>query len=134
TGGTVADEIATVIRNWDTYTYFFIHVKGMDSAGEDGNFEKRVTVIEEIDAALPVLLEKRPDVFVVTGDHSTPALLKSHSWHPVPLLLSSAYARHSGSGTFAEAECARGNLGRLPAVCLLPLMLANGKKLKKFGA
>lgn len=130
----VEDEIGTLAGNFDKYTYFFMHVKGMDSAGEDGSFDKRVKVIEEIDAALPRLLDLKPDVLAVTGDHSTPALLKSHSWHPCPLLVHSEYARRSGAHAFSERECARGDLGRLAAVHVLPIMLANAKRLRKFGA
>ena len=134
TGATIADEFKTVAEKWSDYTYFFVHVKGTDSAGEDGDYDRRVQVIEEMDEALPALLELKPDVLVVTGDHSTPAILASHSWHPVPMLLHSAYSRHSRAHGFNEIECARGNLGRLAAKHVLPLMLANGKKLKKFGA
>jgi 2,3-bisphosphoglycerate-independent phosphoglycerate mutase len=134
TGSSVADEFRAVAQSWAEHTYFFVHVKGTDSAGEDGDFDRRVRVIEEIDEALPALLDLKPDVLVVTGDHSTPAILASHSWHPVPLLLHSRYSRHSRANAFNEIECARGNLGRLPAVHVMPLMLANGKRLQKFGA
>jgi len=134
TGTSIADEIATVARSWTDHTYFFIHVKGTDSAGEDGDYDRRVRVIEEMDEALPALLDLKPDVLAVTGDHSTPAILEAHSWHPVPLLLHSRYSRHSRANAFNESECARGNLGRIPAVHLMPLMLANGKRLQKFGA
>lgn len=134
TGESVRDQLNTLAENFDKYTYFFIHVKGMDSGGEDGNFEKRVKTIEEVDAVLPELLNLKPDVLAVTGDHSTPALLASHSWHPVPLLLHSKYARRSGASNFTERECARGDLGRFQAVHLLPIMLGNAKRLKKFGA
>lgn len=134
TGETVADEIRTIADNYGKYTYFFMHVKGMDSSGEDGNFDKRVTVIEELDAALPALLDLKPDVLAVTGDHSTPALLKSHSWHPVPLMIHSPYTRHSHAAGFSESECAHGDLGRISAVHVLPIMLGNALRLKKFGA
>ncbi len=134
TGTSVEDQVNTLASNWDKYTYFFFHVKGMDSGGEDGNFEKRVKVIEEIDAALPKLMDLKPDVFVITGDHSTPAMMESHSWHPVPFLIHSEYVRHSGAASFCERECAHGNLGRLASVHMLPLMLGNAKRLKKFGA
>ncbi len=134
TGSSIADEFRTLSDNWAEHTYFFVHIKGTDSAGEDGDYDRRVSVIEELDEALPALLDLKPDVLAVTGDHSTPALLASHSWHPVPLLLHSLYSRHSRANAFNESECARGNLGRIPAVQLMALMLANGRRLKKFGA
>jgi 2,3-bisphosphoglycerate-independent phosphoglycerate mutase len=134
TGTSVEDQIKTLAANWEKYTYFFFHVKGMDSGGEDGNFDKRVKIIEEVDAALPKLMKLKPDVLAVTGDHSTPAMLASHSWHPVPMLIHSEYVRHSGAASFGERECARGNLGRLASVNVLPIMLGNAKRLKKFGA
>ncbi len=103
-------------------------------AGEDGNFKLKVKALEEIDRVIPSLLRLKPDVLVVTGDHSTPALLKGHSWHPNPVLLHSRYTRPDGIRRFTERSCSKGQLGRFPAVHLLPLMLANGLKLKKFGA
>ena len=116
------------------YPRIMNHVKGMDSGGEDGNFEKRVKIAEEIDAALPKLMKLKPDVLAITGDHSTPAMLASHSWHPVPVLIHSEYVRHSGAASFCERECEHGNLGRLASVHVLPIMLGNAKRLKKFGA
>ncbi len=134
-GETVEDEFRAALERWDEYDYFFIHVKKTDSYGEDGNYTAKVGVIEQVDAALPLLLEKEPAVFAFTGDHSTPALLASHSWHPVPVLLKSPVCRRSRARRFTEHECAvAGNLGRLPSMCLLPLMLANAGRLKKFGA
>ena len=103
-------------------------------AGEDGNFKMKVKALEEIDRVIPSILKLKPDVLVVTGDHSTPSLLKGHSWHPNPILLHSKYLRPDGIRRFTERYCQKGQLGRFPAVHLLPLMLANGLKLKKFGA
>ncbi|MEA1959637.1 MAG: 2,3-bisphosphoglycerate-independent phosphoglycerate mutase [Chloroflexota bacterium] len=134
TGTTIEEEITTVVENYDVYDFFFIHVKGTDSAGEDGDFDRKVKVIEEVDAALPLLTELEPDVIVVTGDHSTPALLKGHSWHPVPFLLYSKYCRRDGVEEFSERACAGGALGNFPAVDIMPLALANALKLDKYGA
>lgn len=134
TGETLRDEVETLKNNFYTYDFFYIHFKKTDSSGEDGDFKKKVKAIEEIDGVLPSILKLKPDVLVVTGDHSTPAVLKSHSWHPNPVLLHSRYIRPDGIRRFTERQCQKGQLSRFPAVDIIPLMLANGLKLKKFGA
>jgi 2,3-bisphosphoglycerate-independent phosphoglycerate mutase len=122
-------------RRWNDFDFFFLHVKQTDSAGEDGDFDRKVKLIEEVDQKITRVLEIGPDVIVITGDHSTPAVLKSHSWHPVPVLLHSRYCRPDGVDRFGERDCMRGGLGpRLPAMDLMPLALANALRLKKFGA
>jgi len=134
TGETLREEAETLKKYFDRYDFFYIHFKKTDSAGEDGNFKMKVKALEEIDRVIPSLLKVKPDVLVVTGDHSTPSLLKGHSWHPNPILLHSKYIRPDGIRRFTERCCQKGQLGRFRAVHLLPLMLANGLKLKKFGA
>jgi len=134
TGETSKDEVETLKNHFNRYDFFYLHFKKADSAGEDGNFKMKVKALEEIDRVIPAILRLKPDVLVVTGDHSTPSLLKSHSWHPNPILLYSKYIRPDGIRRFTERQCQRGQLGRFPAVHILPLMLANGLKLKKFGA
>jgi len=134
TGTTVEDEFKTLIKSYGDYDFFFLHIKGADSAGEDGDFARKVAVIEEVDNALPALIKLQPDVIVVTGDHSTPALLKGHSWHPVPLLLSSKWCRRDRVSQFSESACLSGGLGRFPATQIMPLAMANALKLMKFGA
>ncbi|RME87820.1 MAG: phosphoglycerate mutase, partial [Planctomycetota bacterium] len=104
-----------------------------DSYGEDGNFEAKVGVIERVSLLLPKILELQPKVLAITGDHSTPASYCAHSWHPVPLLLNGPFVRYSDQ-RFTEKDCARGDLGRLPSKSLMPLMVANAGRLKKFGA
>ena len=134
TGETLRDEVETLKKYYDRYDFFYIHFKKTDSAGEDGHFKMKVKALEEIDRVIPSLLKLKPDVLVVTGDHSTPALLKGHSWHPNPILLNSKYERLDRLRRFTERECQKGQLGRFPASEVLPLMLASGLKLKKFGA
>jgi len=134
TGASIEDEIATLKRGYASHDYFFMHIKGADSAGEDGDFGRKVRVIEEVDKALPSLMDVKPDVIVVTGDHSTPALLKAHSWHPVPVLLRSKQCRPDKVTRFSEAACSSGGLGRLPATQIMLLAMANALKLTKFGA
>jgi 2,3-bisphosphoglycerate-independent phosphoglycerate mutase len=134
TGEGIVDEFRTLKEHYQRFDFFFLHVKKTDSYGEDGNFEKKVEVIEEVDRHIPVLLDLNPDVIAVTGDHSTPALLKGHSWHPNPFMLCSKYERVDDVTEFTEAACAKGGLGRFLAVHEMPLMLASALKLEKFGA
>lgn len=133
-GEAIADEFTVLEQNWNDYDFFYLHVKKTDSAGEDGDFDRKVHVIEELDSQLPRLMALKPDVVIVGGDHSTPALLKSHSWHPVPVLLYSKYCRADNIGEYGERACARGSLGRLPSKDLMPMALANALRLTKFGA
>jgi 2,3-bisphosphoglycerate-independent phosphoglycerate mutase len=131
----ISNEFQTVADNWDAYDFFFVHVKYTDSRGEDGDFEAKQAVIEEVDEALPILLDLEPDVLVVTGDHSTPSQLKSHSWHPVPTLIwAPETARSDAATAFGETECSRGGLGIFPATDLMPIALAHAQRLAKYGA
>ena len=135
TGETLADEIQTLESRWEDFDYFYLHIKAIDSAGEDGDFERKVSLIEEVDGIVPQIMHLEPDVVVVTGDHSTPAQLKSHSWHPVPVLLVSDTCRPDDVDRFGERACTYGALGpRYPAVDLMPLMLAHAGRMEKFGA
>jgi 2,3-bisphosphoglycerate-independent phosphoglycerate mutase len=111
-----------------------MHVKKIDSYGEDGNFDGKVHKIEEFDRALPDILALNPDVLIITGDHSTPSVMKSHSWHPVPVMLKSPYVLGKTSQAFTERECLKGEFGIFPTVNLMTLALANAGRLKKFGA
>jgi len=134
TGMTITEEMATLKENYSAYDFFFLHIKGTDSAGEDGDFERKVKIIEEADKSLPILTVLNPDVIVVTGDHSTPATLKGHSWHPLPIVLYSEWCRPDRVGEFTESACISGGLGRFPATQIMPLAMANALKLAKFGA
>jgi 2,3-bisphosphoglycerate-independent phosphoglycerate mutase len=131
---TPAEEFEVVKKHWDEYDFFFVHIKKTDSYGEDGNFDARVHVIETVDEAMPILLALKPDVIVITGDHSTPAKLKRHSWHPVPVLLAADSARFDQPGKFGEAKCLQGSLGQMRHVDILPLALAHALRLGKYGA
>lgn len=128
------DELRALSSNYDRYDFFYVHFKATDRAGEDGDFEGKVAALEELDRRIPAFLELHPDVFIVTGDHSTPAVLKGHSWHPVPFLLWSRSCRPSGVSRFTEKDCASGPLARMQAVDLMPLAMANALRFKKFGA
>jgi len=134
TGGTFTEEIDALRNSWEEFDYFFVHYKYTDSRGEDGDFDAKVKCIEEVDVEIPRILELDPDVLVVTGDHSTPALLKMHSWHPSPLLLRSRWERKDPVEVFGEGACARGGLGIFQARHLMGLMLANALRLNKYGA
>jgi len=129
------DEVEALEQNVGGYDFFFLHYKKTDSRGEDGDFDAKVKEIEHFDSLVPAVRKLNFDVIAVTGDHSTPALLKSHSWHPSPLILWSAYERGDECDAFGETQCAlRGGLGRHRAADLMPMILANAQRLEKFGA
>jgi 2,3-bisphosphoglycerate-independent phosphoglycerate mutase len=129
------DEFAAVKKHWNEYDFFFVHIKKTDSMGEDGNFDGKVKIIEGVDKALPGLLALKPDVLIITGDHSTPAVMKSHSWHPVPFLLwSPGIGMPDRETQFGERACARGGLGTIHGTHAMPLALGHAGRLAKFGA
>jgi 2,3-bisphosphoglycerate-independent phosphoglycerate mutase len=129
------DEFAAVARSWEQYDFFFVHIKKTDSMGEDGNFEGKVAVIEAVDAALPGLLALEPAALAITGDHSTPARLRTHTWHPVPFLLwAPATALPDDQSRFGERACQVGGLSTFPATDAMPLLMAHAGRLMKFGA
>ena len=133
-GDTLQTQIETLRRHWDEYDFFFLHFKYTDAAGEDGDFERKQRAIRDFDAAVPGLLALQPNVLVITGDHSTPAMMAAHSWHPVPLLMRGDYMRVDWAHHFNELECSRGGLGTMPAKEVLPLAFAHAMRLTKFGA
>ncbi len=134
TGASIEDEFDTLVQHYADHDFFFVHVKRTDSAGEDGDFDTKVRILEEVDQLLPKIINLDPDVMVVSGDHSTPAVLKAHSWHSVPLVLYSKWCRPDRVQEFSEPACSSGALGRFPAVEVMPLAMANALKLAKFGA
>lgn len=135
TGATFADEMATLKANWDKYDYFFIHFKRADAAGEDGDFQEKIAALEEIDTYIDDLHDLQADVFMVAGDHSTPAVVAGHSWHPVPFLF---HAKNFNPGDptpgFNEKACAQGILGAFPAKEVMSLAMAYAGRLTKYGA
>jgi 2,3-bisphosphoglycerate-independent phosphoglycerate mutase len=131
---TLAEEVDLLVKHWKEYDFFFLHFKYTDKTGEDGNFAGKVKEIENFDAIIPRVVALNPKVIVVTGDHSTPSYLKSHSWHPVPTLLVSDCCRPDGLTRYAERECIRGGLGQFQAKHLMTLALANAGRLGKYGA
>ena len=132
--GETRQQFQQYLDEFEHFDYFFIHVKGTDMAGEDGNFDRKVAVIEEVDRALPILLQKRPRVLAITGDHSTPVPLKSHSWHPQPVLLNSPVSGSDRLSRFTETAANRGSLGVFQSKYLIRLMMANAGLYGKFGA
>jgi 2,3-bisphosphoglycerate-independent phosphoglycerate mutase len=132
---TPEEEFQVMADHWDEYDFFFVHIKPTDSRGEDGDFEGKAAVIEQVDKALPKLLSLNPDVLVITGDHSTPARLKAHSWHPVPTLIW-APGTHlpDTADQFGERAGQQGGLGQFPASDIMPLAMAHALRFEKFGA
>jgi 2,3-bisphosphoglycerate-independent phosphoglycerate mutase len=134
-GETPEDEFQTAGRVWNDFDFLFIHVKAPDSRGEDGNFDGKVKAIEAVDRALPKLTALKPDVIAITGDHSTPSQMRSHSWHPVPLLVwAPATVRRDAARSFGDQACSQGGLGTFPSAELMPLLLAHAGRLEKYGA
>lgn len=132
-GEGIAGEFETLKENWGSYDFFFLHVKPTDSAGEDGDHRRKSSVIEEVDAQIPGIMDLEPDVLAVTGDHGTPAKLKSHSWHGVPFMLHSPYTLPTAE-SFGERTCAGGSLGVFPAEEIMGLLMGHALKLKRYGA
>ena len=132
-GEGIAGEFETLKENWDDYDFFFLHVKPTDAAGEDGDFDRKAEVIEEVDGLLPDLLDLGPDVLAVTGDHATPAKLLSHSWHGVPFMLRSEYTLPTAD-SFGERTCAGGSLGVFQAEEIMGFLMGNALKLNRYGA
>jgi 2,3-bisphosphoglycerate-independent phosphoglycerate mutase len=132
-GDAFVDEVSSLESNWTSYDFFYIHIKNTDLAGEDGDFNRKVQIIEEVDAIMPQIMALSPDVLIVSGDHSSPAVLKGHSWHPVPTMLYGKYTRADGIREFGEQACRGGSLGILPASHIMSLALANALRLNKYG-
>jgi 2,3-bisphosphoglycerate-independent phosphoglycerate mutase len=133
-GASLGGQIETLKRVWGQFDFFFLHYKYTDSTGEDGAFPAKVQMIERLDAEIPRIRELKPDVFIVTGDHSTPSKLRSHSWHPVPVVLAADTCRFDGLTEFSESACLRGGLGQFPAMYLMSLAMAHAGRLGKYGA
>jgi 2,3-bisphosphoglycerate-independent phosphoglycerate mutase len=133
-GASLGDQIETLKKVWDKYDFFFLHYKYTDSTGEDGNFAAKVEMIERLDTEVPRIRSLNPDVLIVTGDHSTPSKLKSHSWHPVPTLLVARTVRPDAVTEFGESYCLRGGLGQFEAKYLMTLAMAHALRLAKYGA
>jgi 2,3-bisphosphoglycerate-independent phosphoglycerate mutase len=133
-GPALEDSVATLRENWGRFDYFFVHYKYTDTAGEDGDFDRKVAKFEEVDTVIKPLIEMEPDVLMIAGDHSTPALMAAHSWHPVPFMLRSKWMRADECGMFSETELQRGSLGTFAAKEALPLAMAHAGRLRKYGA
>jgi 2,3-bisphosphoglycerate-independent phosphoglycerate mutase len=130
----LSEEIDVLEKVWDDYDFFFVHFKYTDSRGEDGDFEAKVKMIEEFDSVIPRVKALNPNVLIVTGDHSTPSTMASHSWHPVPTMLAGDNCRTDACEKFGETEALTGGLGHFEAIYLMPMALAHADRLGKFGA
>ena len=133
TGATFEDELAALGEHYEDHDFFYLHYKPADAAGEDGSFDAKVRTLEDLDACIPRILDLNPDVLVVAGDHSTPAVLAAHSWHPVPVLIHSRNTLGDGVEAFNERACARGSLGTFQAEYLMLQALSHAGKLAKYG-
>jgi len=134
TGPSLSDSLAALREHWGQFDFFFVHYKATDSTGEDGNFQAKVAKLEEVDAIIPELLTLKPDVIMVTGDHSTPSTYRGHSWHPVPFALRSRWCQPDRAEAFNERDCQRGSLGLFAAAEIMPLAMAHADRFTKYGA
>jgi 2,3-bisphosphoglycerate-independent phosphoglycerate mutase len=132
-GSTFTDEVKTIGTALEDHDFLYVHYKAADATGEDGDFDGKVEALEKFDEHIPAILEAKPDVLVIAGDHATPSVLAAHSWHPVPVLIHSQWTGNNGVPHFDEQACSNGTLGRIPAVQLMLLVLAHAGKLNKFG-
>ena len=133
TGQTFSEEVDTLHQEYDNHDFFFIHYKPADAAGEDGDFDAKVQALENLDPLIPRIRELEPDVFMVAGDHATPAIMAAHSWHPVPFMLHSKLTRGEGVPAFNERDCGRGSIGSIPATNVMLLAMSHSGKLTKYG-
>ena len=128
------EQLAILSDAWGDYDYFFVHHKGTDSAGEDGDRPRKIAAIEALDAVVPALRELGPDVIMVSGDHSTPTQMAAHSWHPVPAVVWGPRCGRDDTDRFGERWCLSGGLGLRPMKTMMPILLANAGRLQKYGA
>jgi 2,3-bisphosphoglycerate-independent phosphoglycerate mutase len=133
-GPAIEDSVATLKENWGRFDFFFVHYKYTDTAGEDGDFDRKVAKLEEVDAAINAFVELEPDVLMITGAHSTPSVMAAHSWHPVPFMLRAKNTRQDECDSFNEVSLLKGSLGIFPAKEALPQALAHAGRFKKYGA
>jgi 2,3-bisphosphoglycerate-independent phosphoglycerate mutase len=133
-GSSFAEELQVVKQHWDEFDFFFVHFKGTDAAGEDGDFDRKIKAIEEVDREIGALLDLKPDVLMIAGDHSTPSILAAHSWHSVPFVLHGNWCRSDLAEGFNERECMRGSLGTIHATDALMHAMAHAGRLTKYGA
>jgi len=133
-GPSLSDSLAALREHWGQFDFFFVHYKATDSAGEDGDFQRKVAKLEEVDAIIPELLSLKPDVIMVGGDHSTPSTYRAHSWHPVPFVLRSRWCQPDPAQAFNELDCQKGSLGLFAATEIMPLAMAHADRFTKYGA
>ncbi len=128
------EQVAELKNQYENYDFFFVHFKYTDSSGEDGDFDRKVKMVEQVDSFIPQILDLNPDVFILTCDHSTPAKMSAHSWHKIPTMIYSKLCRPDNISEFGERSCLKGSLNGYNSKDIMPLALAHAMKLKKFGA
>jgi len=134
-GMTLPDQLGKLEKRWRDAEFFYVQVKTTDSAEAGGDFDRMVSRIEQLYKHLPKLLALKPDVLIVTGNHSTPSLLGRRSWHPVPVILNATHCRPDTEDNFGERACLAGGLGpRFATTDLIPSAMAKSGRLKPFGA
>ncbi len=122
-----------VKEKFDEYDFFFVHIKGTDSASHDGNFDLKKTMIERIDAEFVSKIKNLDCITLLTGDHSSPVRLKRHSSDPVPLLMHGSGVRRDSVAQFNEITCAEGGLGHVQGTHMIKTILDYMDKGEMFG-
>lgn len=140
TGTYETDTVAkarAVVENLRDYDMVFVHVKGTDNAGHDGDVEKKVMMIEKIDGLLGYLLghtDPSNTVIAVTADHTTPVSVRKHAGDPVPVAITGPGVRADAVQRYSEVDCALGGLGRIRGVDLMPIIMNLVGRTEMFGA
>ena len=127
-------KVETAIKHRKDYDFFFIHFKGADSCGEDGDVEGKIAYIEKIDDAVAPLLKLKNSLVVITADHSTPCTIKSHSADDVPIVIMGDEVRDDDVHEFSERTCAKGRMGHIKGMHVMPIILDLMGIAEKFGA
>ena len=121
----------------DENDFIFIHIKGTDSASHDGNYADKVMMIEKIDSMVRLLLDNlnlEETIIAITADHADPICVRDHTADPVPIAIASECVLVDDVTTFSERSCAKGGLGRIRGLDVMPILMDLMNHSKKFGA
>jgi len=122
------EKARVAVKAMDTQNAIYVHLKGPDEFGHDGDAEGKMKNIEEIDRRFfgTILdnINTSKVVIVISADHSTPCINKGHSDDPVPLLVSGDFIKDDGTVRFTENEAKKGSLGLIEGAQVLKTALS----------